>query len=257
MREVIAIELNKFILVYLILLVILGVMKKFKINQEKLLFLGSARMSVQLFIAGYILTYIIEKPRPIFTLGYFAVMIGFAIHRVIVKNPDLNKNFKYIIGIAMTISGVLTIAFFICIIVGRNIFDPQYTIPISGMLLGNAMNGTTLAVKSFYNAMRGKKLQIETLTNLGVKPEKILFPFVREAMETALIPTLNSMMGMGIVSLPGMMTGQILSGTLPSVAILYQISIMLAITGIVCLCSLGSLYFGQKTLWDQDKNINI
>ncbi|WP_249168814.1 ABC transporter permease [Fusobacterium sp. DD12] len=65
------------------------------------------------------------------------------------------------------------------------------------------------------------------------------------------------MLGMGIVSLPGMMTGQILSGTLPKVAILYQISITLIITTIVCVSCFGTLYFGQKTLWNKDAQINI
>lgn len=257
MSVIVTIEIHKFLMIYLVLLIILWVMKKFKINQEKLLFLGSARMSVQLIIAGYILTYIIENPTPFFTLSYFLIMMAFAIYRVVGKNQQLNKNFKIIVGVSMFLSGFFIISFFICIIIGKNIFDPQYTIPISGMLLGNAMNGTSLAVKSFYNALKGRKLQIETLTNLGVEPQKILFPFIREAMETALIPTLNSMMGMGIVSLPGMMTGQILSGTLPSVAIIYQISITLSITAVVCLSSLGSLYFGGKTLWDENKNIKV
>ena len=67
------------------------------------------------------------------------------------------------------------------------------------------------------------------------------------------MPTLNSMVGMGIVSLPGMMTGQILSGTLPTTAILYQIAIMIAICTVVCLSVFGSLYFGYRTLYN-DRN---
>ncbi|MDD4079796.1 MAG: ABC transporter permease [Eubacteriales bacterium] len=88
------------------------------------------------------------------------------------------------------------------------------------------------------------------LINIGASPRNILLPFVRQAMETALLPTLNSMMGKGIVSLPGMMTGQILSGTLPMTAILYQIAIMIAICAVVCLASFGSLHFGYQTLYN-------
>ncbi len=80
---------------------------------------------------------------------------------------------------------------------------------------------------------------MNALLNIGAAPRDILLPFVRQALETALLPTLNSMMGMGIVSLPGMMTGQILSGTLPMTAILYQIAIMIAICTVVCLASLA------------------
>ena len=257
MRGVIEIELQKFILIYIVLLIILFIMKKFKIKQEKLLLIASTRMSVQLIIAGYILTYIMENPSPIFTMSYFAIMVIFAIYRTINKNPQMNRKFKMITALSLLISGTSCAIFFIYIVIGESMFNPQYTIPISGMLLGNAMNGTSLAIKSFYNLISGNSLQIKTLLNLGIHPEKILFPFLRDALETAFIPTLNSMLGMGIVSLPGMMTGQILSGTLPKVAILYQISITLIITTIVCVSCFGTLYFGQKTLWNKDAQINI
>ena len=69
------------------------------------------------------------------------------------------------------------------------------------------------------------------------------------------MPTLNSMLGMGIVVLPGMMTGQILSGTAPTTAILYQITIMVAICACVCLCCFCSLYFGYRTLWNAQKQV--
>ena len=78
-------------------------------------------------------------------------------------------------------------------------------------------------------------------------------PFVNQPIETALLPTQNSMLGMGIIALPGMMTGQILSGTLPTTAILYQIAIMIAITTAVCLAVFGSLYFGYRSIYN-DRN---
>ena len=257
MNNIAIINLHKFILIYLALIFILFIMKKFKVNQEKLLFIASARMSIQLILAGYILTYIFKHPSPTFVVIYLLIMVSFAIYRVIGKNKYLNTNFKLIIAGSLFFSGFLTILFFIYIIVGKSIFDPQYAIPISGMLFGNSMNGTSIAIKTFNNLISAKKLQIVTLINIGVNPEKILLPFIREAFETALIPTLNSMIGMGIVSLPGMMTGQILSGTLPTTAILYQICITIAITLTVCLSSFFSLYFGQKTLLDNNKQIKI
>ena len=88
--------------------------------------------------------------------------------------------------------------------------------------------------------------------NIGGHPKEILQPFVYRALETALLPTLNSMVGMGIVSLPGMMTGQILAGTLPTTAILYQISIMIAICTAVCMAVFGTLYFGHKSMYNKD-----
>ena len=103
--------------------------------------------------------------------------------------------------------------------------------------------------------MDGQRPRIEALLNAGATPRSILMPFMSQALETALLPTMNSMLGMGIVSLPGMMTGQILSGTLPTTAILYQIAIMIAICTVVCLATFGSLYFGLKTLYNNRNQI--
>jgi putative ABC transport system permease protein len=98
---------------------------------------------------------------------------------------------------------------------------------------------------------------VETLLNLGVKPRKILLPFSQNALETALLPTLNNMVGMGIISLPGMMTGQILSGTPPTTAILYQIAIMIAIATVVCLATFSALNLGIRTLYNDRNQIDF
>lgn len=138
-------------------------------------------------------------------------------------------------------------------VVGRSFFDPQYTIPLSGMIIGNAMTGVSLGLKTFLESLDSEQLRIETMMNLGVSFQKILRPMVNRALESALLPTINSMLGMGIIFLPGMMTGQILSGTLPTTAILYQIAIMIAICTSVCLTTWLSLNLGYQTLYN-DKN---
>lgn len=130
-------------------------------------------------------------------------------------------------------------------------FDPQYVIPLGGMLLGNAMNSVSLGIKTFRETLVGQQARMEALACLGADSGDILQPFVIRALETAMVPTLNSMVGMGIVSLPGMMTGQILAGAPPLLAILYQISIMIAIASVVTLTSFASLYAGARTLYDK------
>ena len=152
----------------------------------------------------------------------------------------------------------MVMAYFVAVVVGESIWAiPQYVIPISGMLMGNTMTGVSLGVKSLYKTIEDQTDRIETLQNMGVRPEKLFLPFVRQAMETAILPTINTMVGIGIVSLPGMMTGQILSGTLPTTAILYQIAIMIAICTTVCLATFGSLYFGYRTLYNKRNQIEI
>ena len=252
MNGVVKLQIWQFVLIYLLLIIILAIMKKCRIDRSKLLLTASAKMTIQLVLAGLILTYIFKNPHPLFTVGYILAMIAFTIYRVLSKNKGLNKKFKMVISASIAISGMSVLAFFICAVVRESIFNPQYAIPISGMLMGNTMTGVSLSVKTFTESLNGQRNRINALLCAGASPDKILLPFVSQSLETAMLPTLNTMVGMGIVSLPGMMTGQILAGTLPTTAILYQISIMIAICTVVTCSSFGTLFFGFKTLYNRD-----
>jgi len=116
--------------------------------------------------------------------------------------------------------------------------------------MGNAMTGVNLALANFTENLKTRKQKMDALLNLGVHPRDILKPMAAGALETALIPTINSMLGMGIIFLPGMMTGQILSGTVPTTAILYQIAIMIAICTSVSLSVFCALTLGYRTLYN-------
>ena len=255
MNQVVELQIWQFLLVYLLLIIVILIMRKCKIDHTKLLIVASIKMTVQLVLAGFILTYIFKNPNGVFTITYLIAMIVFCIHRVLTKGKELNKKFKIAIAASISFSGIFIIVFFIYAVVGQSIFNPQYVIPISGMIMGNTMTGVSLAIKTFQESLNGQKTKIHALICIGAAPKMILFPFVKQALETAMLPTLNSMVGMGIVSLPGMMTGQILAGTLPTTAILYQIAIMIAICTVVTTASFSSLYFGYKTLYDKEKQI--
>mgnify|MGYP001614357509 FL=1 len=244
MEGIVKLSISHFLLIYLLLIIVLLIMKKSKVTQTKLLLVASLRMTIQLIIIGYILQYVFSNPNPIFTVAFLVIMIIFSIHRVITSRKDLNNNFKIAIGISLTFSGLFVLIFFVTIVVGKSISNPQYTIPLAGMIIGNAMTGVNIAIKTFMDDISKEKDKINTLLNLGVEPKNILKPFANNAFETALIPTINSMLGMGIIFLPGMMTGQMLSGTLPTTAIMYQISIMIAICCSVCTTVFLSLNLG-------------
>ncbi len=251
MKEIVELNLWQFGLIYLLLLVVITVLRVCKIDQTKNLLLASARMTLQLTLAGLILTYIFKNPHPAFIALYLAAMITFAIFRVYSVNKGLNKRFQGIVALSVAFSGLLVMVYFVVLVVNENLGNPQYVIPISGMLMGNTMTGVSLGVKTFFKNLEDQSVRIETLQNMGVKPDQLFMPFVRQAMETAILPTINTMVGIGVVSLPGMMTGQILSGTLPTTAILYQIAIMIAICTTVCLATFGTLYFGYRTLYNE------
>ena len=257
MNEIISLNIWQFALIYLLLIIVLLIMKKCQISQTKLLMVASIRMTVQLTLAGLILTYIIKNPHPLFTILYLLLMTGFAIYTVLSRNKDINKRFKIIVSFSLASTGLVIVSFFILVVVGVSLFNPQYTIPISGMIIGNAMTGVGLGLKTFNENIKSQRAQIDSLLNIGAAPQKVLIPFVNQALETALLPTLHSMVGMGIISLPGMMTGQILAGTLPTTAILYQIAVIVAICAVTCLSVFCSLYFGYKTLYNKQQQIMI
>lgn len=253
MKGAVTLGLFQFSLIYLLLIIVLIIMKKSKVNQTKLLLVASLRMTVQLVIVGYILQYVFSNPNPLFTVFFLVIMIAFSVNRVISHRTDLNRKFKIAIAASLAFSGLFVLIFFVTIVVRKSIFTPQYTIPLAGMIIGNAMTGVNIAIKTFMDDISNSKSKINTLLNLGVEPKDILKPFANNALETALIPTMNSMLGMGIIFLPGMMTGQMLSGTLPTTAIMYQIAIMIAVCTSVCVTVFLSLNLGYKSLYNSKK----
>lgn len=150
MKGAVEIELIRFLMIYTLLIGVLFVMKLCKINQSKLLFVASLRMTVQLIIAGFVLTYIFKNPKPIFTITYVLAMVVFATHRVLSKNTWLNLKFKWAVFFSILISGLGVGMFFIGVVINQNVFNPQYAIPISGMIFGNTMTGLNLALSSGY-----------------------------------------------------------------------------------------------------------
>lgn len=247
----------QFLSIYLLLFLVMAVLRFGKIYKSKEMFLASVMMTVQLILAGLVLTYIFENPHPLFCLAYLLVMICLATRRILKKSPPLPKAFQFRVALVFIAVALSVSTYFILIVARENLFNPQYLIPITGMLIGNAMTGFNIALKTLYEQLKSNDGQIECLVMLGVHPKKILYPFVSQALETALIPTINSMVSMGIIILPGMLTGQILAGALPNLAILYQVAITIAICITVTLSVYLGLRFGQSTLYGKNLRITL
>ena len=257
MDGVVRLSIINFSLIYILLVIVLLAMKRAGVQKIKLLIIASVRMTIQLILVGFLLQYIFRNSNPGFTALFIIAMLIFSVHRVLKGQRRMNFKFKIITGLSLAISGLTVLIFFVVVVVSENIFNPRYTIPLAGMIIGNAMTGVSLGIKTFTESVELESAKIETLLNLGASPKKILKPFVSKGLETALIPTLNSMLGMGIIFLPGMMTGQILSGTLPTTAIMYQIAIMIAICASVCLSVFTALEFGNKTLYNKRGQFDV
>ena len=105
-------------------------------------------------------------------------------------------------------------------------YEPRYAIPLTGIVLGNAMNAASIAGDRFVGSLKNHQIEIETHLSLGATPAQAVEKYRQEAVKAGLIPTVNAMMVVGIVTLPGIITGQLLSGADPLNAAMYQMLIM-------------------------------
>lgn len=256
-ESVMNISNSQLMLTYLFALIAMLITSFNGINRNKDIVVGTLRMTVQLFIAGFILVYIFDSASFILSALMIVVMEFFAIFNIITnKKGKLNSGLKKTLILAQVIGTVFTLAFFLIIVVRpKPIYNPQYLIPLGGMIIGNSMTGINLALNQMLNSIENNKSTIEGSLMLGASPRMAMDKIIQNAFDTAITPTLNSIKNMGIISLPGMMTGQILGGVSPLIAIRYQIAIMTAIMSSVAICVFIFLHLGYKNLFNDQKQL--
>lgn len=180
-------------------------------NDKKDILLASFRMLLQLFIVGYLLVYIFEDNHWI--IGFFILLVMAIVSaQITIRNVE-NKSFKHYFLILLSIGTSVQIHLILIIFFVLDLgtfYEPRYVIPIAGMIFANTMNAISLCIERFEKEI--------SRTNYE-QARKISF-------KTAMIPQINSLLAVGLVALPGMMTGQILSGIDPLIAVRYQIMIM-------------------------------
>ena len=230
---------------YIFVLVLLVIFKSRGIRREKMILIATTRMTIQLTVMGYILMVVFQHPKWYISLLMLAVMLSFAMYNAMKRvRYEMSKELKHLMIISMAIGYLVTAVVFILFVLQVDPwFDPQYVIPISGMIIGNAMTGIALGANRLCTNMQDHHEEIENSLMLGATS--------KDAFDSAILPTMNNMLTMGIVSLPGMMTGQILSGTFPLTAIKYQIGIMLAILGCTAITVVLFVTLGYRTFFNE------
>ncbi len=194
------------------------------------LLISAARCGVQLLAVGYLLNAVFGLDSAWAVLALLGAMMAVAAQTVTSRMPDTGLGLLWQVGAALACGTVLTLFFATTVVLAvEPWFAPRYLIPLFGMLLGNSLNGATLAAERIDAEVRRRAPQIETLLCLGASSREAGAETARAALTAALLPTVNAMAVAGVVALPGMMTGQILSGTEPTVAVRYQLLIWLLI----------------------------
>lgn len=232
---------------YGIFLFAAGLARLKDLGETRSMLWASLRMVAQLFAAGYLLRWVFAIRHPLPTLVILLVMGGFAMQVMAGRIKNRIPAFFRVVGLSLLI-GCGGVTFYFCLlVVGPSPwYDPRYLIPLASMIIGNSMNGACLAGERFSAEMRERREEIETALCLGASSWTACRNAVRSAFRAALLPATNTMAAMGIVVLPGMMTGQILSGTDPLTAVRYQIAIMCAILGSIAVTGALLLFLSYR-----------
>ena len=230
-----------------------GLSVMFGLKLHRSLFVAAIRMVVQLTLVGLVLTTLFSVVLPLWT-GIAALgMVLFAGHEAAQRqNRRLSGWWSYGLGTGcMMMSSVLVTVFALMAAVRPNPwYDPRYAIPLLGMILGNCMTGIGLGLDTLTTSLVNRHASVEAQLMLGATRHLAMSPVTREALRSALMPTIKSMSATGVVSLPGMMTGQILGGVPPAEAVKYQILVMFLIAGGTGLGAVTAVLGGVYRLTD-------
>ncbi len=232
----------------------------FRLGLAKKLFIVTIRMIVQLSIVAFLLKAIFAISSPFLTLIVALIMGLFAGREIWARqNKKLAGIWGYSIG-----AGSMMFAGFLVIIIALKTqiqpdpwWNPQFSLPLFGMILGNIMTGISLALDNLTTTLIREKRAIEALLLLGKNRQQALLPFVQGALRAGFMPIINAMAAMGIISLPGMMSGQILSGIDPVEAVKYQILILLLIGGATGLGVISATIFTALRLSDERDRLRL
>lgn len=230
MSEIVDIGVWRLAAIYLLLIFPLAIILNKRVPILKDAAISIIRMTLQLLFVGFYLQVVFQLNNFWLNLAWLLVMITVA-DGTILRGCRLRlRSFGWPVFLALLAGTAVPVLTFVGPILQRpGLLDAQYVIPISGMVLGNCLRADIIGLKSFYESIiRSEKAYHQSLAQ-GAGLHEALRPYFRDALQAALMPTIATMATIGLVALPGMMTGVILGGASPMTAIKYQIAIMIAI----------------------------
>jgi len=208
---------------------------------------GTVRTFAQLFLLGYILTFIFDLKLPWLVAAAFLAMIFFA--AMTIKGRVREKRVSVFSPIFMSMLVSYSVVSYVVtgVIVGADPWwQPQYFLPLAGMIVGNSMNAISIALDRLFGDLRSRRNEVEMKLGLGADFREASQDILRDAMRAGMIPSMNALMAVGIVFIPGMMSGQIMAGTDPLVSIRYQIVVMLMLVASTALGSLATILLVRR-----------
>lgn len=223
-----------------------------KLKLEKDVVVGVIRAIVQLVIVGYILEFVFGYKNPIFTTLLLLFMIFNAAHNATKRGAKV-RNKLVISFLSITVGVAVTLP---VLILSKTIqYEPYQIIPVSGMIIGNAMIALGLCYNQLSSDFKNKRDEIETKLSLGADILPSSIEVIHVSIKTGMIPTIDSAKTLGIVSLPGMMTGLILAGASPLEAIKYQIMVTFMLLSTTSISSFIACYLSYRSFFNKRKQL--
>lgn len=226
----------------------------------KRLLIAAVRTVVQLLLVGMVLKILFENIHPAWVALMAVIMLVMAGREVMSHQKRRFRGWwGYGLGtLSMFISSFSVTLLAILVVIGNQPwYAPQYAIPLLGMLLGNTMNGLSLAMDRLTHSAWEARAIIEARLMLGHDWRTAIRSITQDSMRVGLIPIINAMAAAGIISLPGMMTGQILAGIPPMEAVKYQILIMFMIAGGTGFATMVAVWLGARRLFDERERLRL
>ena len=225
-----------------------------RLDLERQLLIASIRTVIQLLLVGLVLEWVFGNDR------WYVVLALMVFMTVVAGITASQRNKRRYSGIwidtllSIWVSSWLITGFTLFFVMSglEKWYQPQYAIPLLGMVLGNTLNGISLGLSTYTESLVTRRSEIETMLSLGATRWEAALPATQHALRTGMTPIINSMMIVGLVSLPGMMTGQLLSGTSPIQAVRYQIVIMFLVASGTALGTTGVVLLSFRRMFNTD-----
>lgn len=231
-----------------------------RLRLERRLLISAVRMVVQLSLVGLLLKTLFEHATGLWVVVAGLLMVLIAGREIMARQDRrLRGLWAYGLGTtSMMAAGTLVTTFALVTQIRPDPwYDPRYVLPLLGMILGNTMTGISLGLNHMTTSLVRDRAAVEAQLALGATRTDATLPAVRTAMRTALTPIINSMAVAGVVSMPGMMTGQILAGADPGQAVRYQILIIFLIAGGTALGATTAVLIAARRLTDDRHRLRL
>ena len=233
---------------------------RLQLGLTQTILIAAVRTVLQLGLIGFVLKLLFETLHPLWLIPVAALMLFAAGREVMARQKRRLRGLQsWLLGTgAMFASSFLLTVFALTLVIGVDPwYKPQYAIPLLGMMLGNTMTGIAVGMDRLQNAVVDLRPHIEQRLMLGQTAKQAIQPQLKEAARAGMIPMINAMAAAGIVSLPGMMTGQILAGSPPLEAVNYQILIMFIVSAGTGFGTLLALKLLSTRLFDERDRLRL